>query len=99
RVAEALKLKAQAGRDERADACAGEMVLGQCTHERIDRVDVGVEGGEGGAERAVGGDGGVGGNLGKSVGRSKRVVVGQAVVAGALDVEGVQESDAHVGHE
>ena len=27
------------------------------------------------------------------------VVIGEAVVAGALDIESVEEGDAHVGHE
>jgi len=40
-----------AGRRRRgADAGAGEVVFGQCADERVDRVDVGVEGGEGLAE-------------------------------------------------
>src|SRR5262249_33672720 len=86
-VANALELVGDDSLEERPKAAAGDMVFRQTSYPKIDVVDVAVELLELGLDVGIGRDLSKTGNLWQAVSGADGVVVGQAVVAAALDVE------------
>src|SRR5437773_8267807 len=93
-VAQPLELVGNNRAKRRPDAAAAKMVLGQSADPEIDVIDRAVERLQIGRQLAIGRDLAKARYLGQVIRGSHAVVVGQAIVAAALDVQARQVKPA-----